>query len=76
MCPQNYHRESLTFCKHGGNRTLTKKALNEIKLLWNGGPENRFEELLDVKATVSALINTTIFEHPTQAMLSMGAPRL
>jgi len=28
MCPQNYHRESLTVCKHGGNRTLTfKKSL-------------------------------------------------
>jgi hypothetical protein len=26
MCPQNYHRESLTFCKHGGNRTLTLGA--------------------------------------------------
>jgi hypothetical protein len=23
MCPQNYHRELLTLCKHGGNQTLT-----------------------------------------------------
>jgi hypothetical protein len=27
MCPQNYHRESLTVCKHGGNRTLTLRLI-------------------------------------------------
>jgi len=51
---------------------MEKKALDEVKLLWSGGPESRYEELLDVKATISALINATIFEHPTLARLCMN----
>jgi len=57
------------------SKEIEKKALDEVKLLWSGGPESRYEELLDIKATISALINTSIFEHPTIAMLCMGAPR-
>jgi hypothetical protein len=55
---------------------MEKKALDEVKLLWSGGSESRYEELLDVRATISALINATIFEHPTLARLCMSAPRL
>jgi Zn-finger nucleic acid-binding protein len=58
------------------SKEMEKKALDEVKLLWSGGPESMYEELLDVKTTVSALINTTIFEHPTLAKLCMAAPRL
>jgi hypothetical protein len=58
------------------SKEMEKKALDEVKLLWSGGPESRYEELLDVRATISALINATIFEHPTLARLCMGAPRL
>ena len=58
------------------SKEMEKKALDEVKLLWSGGPESRYEELLDVWATISALINATIFEHPTLARLCMGAPRL
>jgi Zn-finger nucleic acid-binding protein len=58
------------------SKEMEKKALDEVKLVWSGGPESRYEELLDVRATISALINATIFEHPTLVRLCMGAPRL
>jgi Zn-finger nucleic acid-binding protein len=58
------------------SKEIEKKALDEVKLVWSGGPESRYEELLDVRATISALINTTIFEHPTIAMLCMQSPRV
>lgn len=57
------------------SKEIEKKALDEVKLLWSGGSESRYEELLDVKATITALINATIFEHPTLATLCLGAPR-
>jgi hypothetical protein len=31
MCPHNYHRESLTLCKYGGNQTLTEKRPFRVK---------------------------------------------
>jgi Zn-finger nucleic acid-binding protein len=46
------------------SKDLEKKALEEVKLLVKGGPESRLEELKDVGATISALTNATIFEHP------------
>ena len=30
------------------SKEMEKKALDEVKLLWSGGPESRYEELLDV----------------------------
>jgi Zn-finger nucleic acid-binding protein len=57
-------------------KEMEKKALDEVKLLWSGGPESRYEEFLDVRATISALINATIFEHPTLVGLCMSAPRI
>lgn len=57
-------------------KEIEKKVRDEVKLLWSGGPESRHEEFLDVNATISALINATIFEHPTLVKLCMGAPRL
>lgn len=58
------------------SKKIEEKAFDEVKLLWSGGPESRYEELLDAKAAISALINTTIFEHPNLAKLCMGVPRL
>jgi Zn-finger nucleic acid-binding protein len=58
------------------HKEIEHKAVEEIRRIWSGGPESRFEELRDARATVSALINTTIFEHPLLAQLLMGAPRL
>jgi Zn-finger nucleic acid-binding protein len=46
------------------SKDLEQKALDEVKLLVKGGPESRREELKDLRATISALTNATIFEHP------------
>ncbi len=40
-----------------------KLAYEEIKEIWNG-PEGKMSEILDAKATIWALINITLFEHP------------
>ena len=45
-------------------REMAHALREELQALWQGGPESRFEDLLDAKATISALINATIFEHP------------
>jgi Zn-finger nucleic acid-binding protein len=58
------------------SKEIEKKAIDEVKLLWSGGPESRYEELLDAGATMSALVSTTIFEHPILAALCMSAPRV
>jgi Zn-finger nucleic acid-binding protein len=43
---------------------MKKNVLEEIKEIWTG-PESRISEILDAKAAISALINITIFEHPS-----------
>jgi hypothetical protein len=45
-------------------KDVEKLVAEDIERVWSGGPETRFEELLDARAAVSALINTTIFDHP------------
>lgn len=45
-------------------KDIEKQAASDVKRIWSGGPESRVDEALDAKAAVSALINTTIFEHP------------
>ena len=57
-------------------KEIEKQAVEDVKRIWSGGSETRFEELLDAKAAVSALINTTIFEHPALFNLCMGISRL
>jgi uncharacterized protein len=57
-------------------REIEKQAAADVKRIWSGGPESRFDELLDAKAAVSALISATIFEHPVLFKLCMGIPRL
>lgn len=57
------------------SKDIEKKALEEAKRIWNGGPESRIEEALDAEAAFSALINATIFEHPALLALCMSLPR-
>jgi hypothetical protein len=45
-------------------KDIEKLVAEDIERVWSGGPETRFQELLDARAAVSALINTTIFDHP------------
>jgi Zn-finger nucleic acid-binding protein len=56
-------------------KEIEKQVAADIKHVWSGGPEKRFEELLDAKAAVSALINATIFEHPAPFNLCNTAAR-
>jgi Zn-finger nucleic acid-binding protein len=45
-------------------KDIEKLIAEDIERVWSGGPEPRVEELLDAFSAVSALINTTIFDHP------------
>jgi len=56
-------------------KDIEKQAAEDVKRVWTGAPESRFEELLDAKAAVSALISATIFEHPALFKLCMRMPR-
>jgi uncharacterized protein len=57
-------------------KDIEKQAAAELKRVLTGGPESRFDEALDAKAAVSALISATIFEHPALFNLCMGMPRV
>lgn len=57
-------------------KDIGKEAEADLKRVWTGGPESRFDEALDAKAAVSALINATIFEHPALFSLCMGLSRV
>jgi Zn-finger nucleic acid-binding protein len=46
-------------------KDIEKLAAEDIERVWSGGPETRVQELLDARAAVSALINATIFDHPS-----------
>lgn len=50
---------------HVHAKDIEKQAAADVKRIWSGGPESRLDELVDAKAAVSALINATIFEHPS-----------
>ena len=50
-----------------GNATksdVEKEIAEDVKKLWEGGPEGRLAEVGDIAAGVTALVNFTIFEHP------------
>jgi len=57
-------------------KDIEKQAAADVKRVWSGGPETRFEELVDAKAAVSALINATIFEHPSLYKLCTSVPHI
>ena len=52
------------------------ELLKDVRRVWSGGPESRFEEVLDAKGAAAALINATIFEHPDLFKLCMSVPRI
>ena len=45
-------------------KDIEKLVAEDIERVWSGGSETRVQELLDARAAVSTLINTTIFDHP------------
>jgi Zn-finger nucleic acid-binding protein len=57
-------------------KDIKKHATEDVKRVATGGPESRFDELLDAKAAVHTLINATIFEHPALLKLITGISRL
>jgi Zn-finger nucleic acid-binding protein len=54
---------------------IEKQAAEDAKRVLRGGPESRFQDILDTKAALSALINTTIFEHPALFRFCASIPR-
>ena len=46
-------------------KDVEEEIAKDLKKLWKGGPESRAAEAADIAAAVTALINFTIFEHPT-----------
>ena len=57
-------------------KDIEKLVAEDIEHVWSGGPETRTQELLDAGAAVSALINTTIFNHPTLFTLASTAGQI
>lgn len=55
---------------------MQAQALRELKAVWSGGAEGRYQELLEAKAALGALINATILEHPVLTGICLNAPRL
>jgi Zn-finger nucleic acid-binding protein len=45
-------------------KDVEKEIVEELKKLWKGGPEGRAAEVADIAASVMALANFTVFEHP------------
>lgn len=56
-------------------KEIEKRALEDVRRIWNGGPEGRIEDARDAGRAVSALINATIFEHPRLFALLNSFPR-
>jgi Zn-finger nucleic acid-binding protein len=54
-------------------KDIEKLVAEDIERVWSGGPETRVQELLDARAALSALINTTIFDHPALYKLCTDA---
>lgn len=56
------------------SKEMKKKLYEEIKEVWDG-PETTVSEIFDAKAAISALINITIFEHPTLFKILTQTPK-
>ena len=54
-------------------KDVEREIAEDVEKLWKGGPEGRLAELGDIAAAVTALINFTIFEHPTLLKMVMDA---
>jgi Zn-finger nucleic acid-binding protein len=46
------------------SKEIEQRAIDEAKALWSGSPESGYEQLLDIRATLSALVNAAVFDHP------------
>ena len=57
------------------SKEIEKRALEDVKRIWSGGPEGRVAEALDAGQAISALVNATIFEHPRLFALLNSLPR-
>ncbi len=60
---------------HMHHKEIEKQAAEDLKRVWSGGPESRFEEIRDARAAVTAMINADIFEHPKLRDFLMSFPR-
>jgi Zn-finger nucleic acid-binding protein len=54
---------------------LEKQLAADLRKVWKGAPEGRAQELRDAGATLHALINATIFEHPDLFRLINSLPQ-
>ncbi len=54
-------------------KDVEKEIAQDVKRLFKSGPESPLGELSDIAAAVTALINFTIFEHPTVFKLMTDA---
>ncbi len=57
------------------SKEMEQQIRADLKHVWSGAAEGRFQEAMDAKAAVSALISATIFEHPALMALCRGFPR-
>jgi Zn-finger nucleic acid-binding protein len=57
-------------------KDIEKLVAEDIEHVWSGGPETRTQDLLDAGAAFSALINTTIFDHPSLFGLASTAGQI
>lgn len=58
---------------------VKQEAIEEVKRLWTGGPENRLEDARDAVSALSAILSAAICEHPKlfdflQSFRSMPMP--
>lgn len=51
-----------------------EEVIRDAGRVLTGGPESRWDELLDANAALAAVINTTIFEHPALFKFCTGIP--
>jgi Zn-finger nucleic acid-binding protein len=54
-------------------KDVEKEIAEDFKKLVHGGPEGRVAEISDIAAAVTALVNFSIFEHPTLFKAMMNA---
>ncbi len=55
---------------------LSREVSKDIKRIWTGGRESRIDEVADAGAAISALLNATIFEHPSLFRLCIRAAQV
>lgn len=56
---------------HVSSKEMEEKTAQEVRKIWSK-PGNKFSEILDAKAAISALLNISIYEHPHFAKFLLG----